>query len=200
MDQMIPRLMHRLTQASNGLRRLLRSDDGASAIEFAFLAPVLICIYVSSFEITEGYNTAGKVLKAAGTVSDIVARQSTVDKAFLSEMIGTAEAIIAPHSTEDLTLKITGVTIDSAGNPKVLWSWDESGGEPYTPGSAVAVPDDLRTPSSFLVHAEVSVRHELLLFLTSGASVTKDARSFTLSRDFFYKQRLSDDITCSDCS
>jgi Flp pilus assembly protein TadG len=190
----------RLSQAAKRFARLVRDRRGASAIEFAFLAPVLISIYVSSFEITEGYNTAGKVLKAAGAVADIVARQDGVTKSFLNEMVDTAEATIAPHSTDGLTLKITGVTIDSAGNAKVLWSWDQDGHAPYVKGSAVTVPDDMRTPSSFLVHAEVTVPHTLLLFLSSGADMTRDARTITLSREFFYRQRLSNDITCSDCS
>lgn len=189
-----------LSRTVKALRRLLSDRSAASAIEFAFLAPVLISVYVSSFEITEGYNAAGKVLKAAGTVADVVSRQPSVDKAFLSEMVDTVEATIAPHSADGLTMKITGVTVDSAGNAKVLWSWNDTGGAPYVKGSAVTVPDDMRTPSSFLVHAEVSVPHTLLLFLSSGAGIARDARTITLSRDFFYRQRLGDDIVCSDCS
>ncbi|MDB5523620.1 MAG: putative transrane protein [Rhizobium sp.] len=189
-----------LIRMKDRLARLLPDRSGASAVEFAFLAPILIAIYVSSFEITEGYNSAGKVLKAAGTVADIVARQSTVDKTFLNEMIDTVEATIAPHTATGLKLKISGITIDSAGNAKVLWSWNQAGNAPYVKGSAVTVPDDLKTPSSFLVHSEISVPHTLLLFLSSGAGVARDARSITLSRDFYYRQRLSEDIPCIDCS
>jgi Flp pilus assembly protein TadG len=191
---------HFAASVVKAFQRFTQDRKGASAIEFAFLAPVLIALYVGSFELTEAYNTAGKVLKAAATVSDIVARQSDVNKAFLSEMVDTAEATIAPHSSDGLTLKITGVTIDSAGNAKVLWSWNQSGGKPYTVSSAVAVPDDMRTPSSFLIHAEVSVPHELLLYMSKGAGVSQDMRTITLSREFFYRQRLNSDISCSDCS
>ena len=42
------------------LRRLTRERSGASAIEFAFLAPILIAIYISSFEITTGYSVSQK--------------------------------------------------------------------------------------------------------------------------------------------
>jgi hypothetical protein len=58
----------------------------------------------------------------------------------------------------------------------------------------------MKSPSSFLVHSEVSVPHTLLLFLSSGAGVTRNARSITLSRDFYYRQRLSEDIPCTNCS
>lgn len=181
-------------------RTLFADRSGASAIEFAFLAPVLLAIYISSFEITEGYTTARKVLKAAGTVSDIVSRQSSVDKAYLNDMVDTAEATVAPDSTVGMTMKITGVTIDSAGNAKVLWSWNELGNAPYATGAAVSVPNDMRAPSSFLIHTEITLPHQILLFLASGASATNSARAITIHRDFFYRQRLGDDIPCSDCS
>jgi Flp pilus assembly protein TadG len=184
-----------------GRLKALRHDiAGAGAIEFAFLAPVLIALYVSSFEITTGYTAARNILKGAATVADIVTRQPSVDKAFLSEMLDTAEATIAPHSSSGMTLKITGITIDSAGNPSVLWSWDQDGNAPYSVGSTVDVPSDMRIPSSFLVHAEFSVPHTMLMFLGSGASFASETRTVTITREFYYRQRLSDDIVCSDCS
>jgi Flp pilus assembly protein TadG len=181
------------------LRRIMAERGGASAVEFAFLAPLLISIYVTSFEITEGYTAADKVLKAAGTVADVVTRQPSVDKAFLGQMIDTAEAILAPHPVSDLALKVTGITIDSAGNPKVLWSWDQDNQRPYATGAAATVPEDMRLPSSFLVRAELSVPHTLLLFLGSGSDFSGDTRTVTLSREFYYRQRLGNDIACTDC-
>jgi len=181
------------------LQRFARERSGASAIEFAFLAPILIAIYVSSFEITTGYSVSQKTLKAAGSIADIVTRQDTVSKAFLSEMIDTAESTIAPSPALGLKLKITGVTIDSSGNAKVLWSWDESGSTPYTKGSGVDVPADMRKPGSFLVRSELSVQHTMLLFFAGAATLEHSSRTITISREFFYRQRLGSDVPCSDC-
>jgi len=183
-----------------GLRRLGSERSGASAIEFAFLAPILIAIYISSFEITTGYSVSQKTLKAAGSIADIVTRQDAVSKAFLSEMIDAAEATIAPSPAPGLKLKISGVTIDSAGNAKVLWSWNESGGAPYTKGSAVAVPADMKKPGSFLVHSELSIQHTMLLFFGSPSGLETSTRNITINREFFFRQRLGSDVPCSDCS
>lgn len=180
-------------------RRLLGDRSGASAIEFAFLAPILLAIYISSFEITTGYSVSQKTLKAAGTIADIVTRQEAVDKAFLSEMIDTAEATIAPSPSPGLELKITGVTIDSTGNAKVLWSWDESGGTPYATGSTVTVPADMRKANSFLVRSELSVQHTMLLFFGSPSGSEASTRNITIAREFFYRQRLGNDVPCGDC-
>jgi Flp pilus assembly protein TadG len=183
-------------------RRLLAFRDersGASAIEFAFLAPVLIAIYISSFEVTTGYSVSQKVLKAAGSVADIVTRQDSVNKAFLSEMVDAAEATIAPSPAPNLKLKITGVTVDASGNAKVLWSWNESGGTPYAKGSSVTVPSDMRKANSFLVRSELSIDHTMLLFFGSPSSLEHSSRSITISRQFFFRQRLGSDVPCSDC-
>lgn len=181
------------------IQRFGRERSGASAMEFAFLAPILIAIYISSFEITTGYSVSQKTLKAAGSIADIVTRQDSVNKAFLSEMIDAAESTIAPSPALGLELKITGVTIDSSGNAKVLWSWDESGGAPYSKGSTVDVPSDMRKPSSFLVRSELSVQHTMLLFFGSPAGLQHSSRSITIGREFFYRQRLGTDVPCSDC-
>ncbi len=182
------------------LQRLLDSRSGASAIEFAFLMPVLIALYLSSYEITTAYTASTKVLKAASTVADSVARHSTVTKATLAEMIDAAKATLAPESADGLGLKITGVSVDSAGNASVLWSWDQDGNAPYVKGSEVDAPDDLKTPSSFLIRAEASLPHEILLYMTSAGSFDRSTRSITLNREFYFKQRLGDEIPCGDCS
>lgn len=189
----------RLRHAFGLARDVARDRSGASAIEFAFLAPILLAIYVSSFEITTGYSVAQKTLKAAGTIADIVTRQEAVDKAFLSEMVDTAEATIAPSPAPGLKLKITGVTIDGSGNAKVLWSWNESGGKPYVKGSAVMVPDEMKKANSFLVRSELSVQHTMLLFFGSPAGSETSTRTITINREFYYRERLGNDVPCSDC-
>ena len=190
----------RLRRAFGLFRNALRDRSGASALEFAFLAPILLAIYISSFEITTGYSVSQKTLRAAGTIADIVTRQETVNKAFLSGMIEAAEATIAPSPAPGLKLKITGVTIDSAGNAKVLWSWDENGGQPYTKGFPVFLPDDMKKADSFLVRAELSVQHTMLLFFGSPAGSETTTRTITIAREFYYRQRLGNDVPCSDCS
>jgi Flp pilus assembly protein TadG len=187
------------TRLGDRVRRFSRERSGASAIEFAFLAPILIAIYVSSFEITTGYSVSQKTLKAAGSIADIVTRQDSVDKAFLSEMVDAAESTIAPSPALGLKLKITGVTVDSSGNAKVLWSWNESGGTPYVKGSAVDVPSDMKKPGSFLVRSDLSIQHTMLLFFGAPNSLEPSSRTITISREFFYRQRLGSDVPCSDC-
>jgi Flp pilus assembly protein TadG len=194
------RLRNLLRHRPFELRRMLRDRSGASAIEFAFLMPVLIALYLSSYEITTAYTASAKALKAASTVADSVARQNSVSETSLADMMDAVRATLAPDSAEGVGLKITGVSVDSAGNARVLWSWSQNGDAPYVKGSEVDAPDDLKTPSSFLIRAEVSVPHEILLYMTSAGSFERSSNSITLHREFYFKQRLGDEIPCVDCS
>ena len=54
-----------------------------------------------------------------------------------------------------------------------------------------------RTAVQQRVRAELSVPHTLLMFLPGLAST--ETRSITISRTYFYRQRVGDNIACSDC-
>ena len=183
------------------LRRFLSDRSGIGGVEFAIIAPILIALYISCFELTLGISVAKRATKAAGSVADLVTQQTSVNKALLAGMMDVSKAIFVPFNTDakNITLKITGVTIDANANPKVLWSWDQTGARPYAVGSAVTgVPTDMTVANSFLVRAELSVPHELLLILPGGL-LSSQTKSITISRNYFFRQRVGDKIDCTDC-
>jgi len=187
------------------LRNLLRDRNGVGGVEFAILAPILIATYLTCFELTIGFSFAKRATRSAGTVGDLVAQQSTVDKAFLATMTNAARSIFVPYDVDGLStkagnklnLKITGVKIDSSGTAKALWSWQRTGSAPYAAGSAVTVPKELRIAGTFLIRTELTASYPLLLVLPTNLS--SESRSITMNREIFYQQRTGDDITCSDC-
>lgn len=181
------------------IRRFLRDQRGVGAVEFAIIAPILIAIYITCFELTIGLSVSKRVTKATGTVADLVTQQTSVTKASLAGMVDVSKAIFVPYntSTNALKLKITGISVDATSTPKVAWSWDQAGGRPYAVGGTVAdVPTELKTANSFLVRAELSVPHELFMLMPVLSSET---RSITIARSYFYRQRKGDTITCNDC-
>lgn len=181
------------------IRQLLKDQRGVGAVEFAIIAPILISLYITCFELTIGLSVSKRVTKATGTVADLVTQQTSVTKAYLATMVDVSKAIFVPYntSTTSIKLKITGITIDAAQTPKVAWSWDQAGARPYAVGSPVTdVPTELKTANTFLVRAELSVPHELFMLMPVLSSET---RSITIARSYFYRQRKGTSITCGDC-
>ncbi|GES47045.1 membrane protein [Rhizobium dioscoreae] len=179
------------------LRRFARDKDGVGAIEFAILFPVLLMLYLGAFELTVGLNASKRASRSAGSIADIISQQPSVTKSVLAGMPSVAGAIFAPYSTTGLTLKITGIAIDTAGKATVAWSWAQDGTRPYTPGSTVTVPANMNQASTFLVRSELALPYQLLSF---GANfLPSGTNQITISRQYYYRQRVGTSISCSDC-
>lgn len=176
--------------------RFVKDRRGVGAVEFAILFPILLALYVTSFELTLGYNTYKRASSASATINDLISKTGSVDKAYLKNMQNVAAAVFAPYSTTGLKLKISGIAIDKQKQAKITWSWDEKDQRPYAVGSAVTVPTRLLIENSFLIHVELSIPHELLMFMPDIAS--SGARSITIGRDYFFKQRDAE-VTCTNC-
>lgn len=181
------------------LASLARDRRGIGAVEFALLAPLLLMLYIGAFEITVGLSVSKRATRAAGAVADLVTQQDKpVDKTFLTTMSDVADAIFVPYSTSDLTLKITGVTLDANAKAKVKWSWQKGGTAPYQVNAPVQVPADLQQANTFLIHTELSVPHRLMLFMADNLSM--DTMSITIKREYFFRPRTGDSVECSNCS
>ncbi|MCD2172638.1 TadE/TadG family type IV pilus assembly protein [Rhizobium sp. C4] len=181
----------------SALSRLLRARDGVGAVEFALIVPILLIIYLMSFEITVAISITRKTTHASSDIADLVTQKTSVDKAFLSTMPNVAKATIAPYASTGVALKISGITIDAASVARIAWSWQSTGGVPYAVGSTATIPSDLAIANSFVVRSELSLPYSLLLYLP-GMSGTQ-MQNFTIKKDFYYRQRVGNNITCSDC-
>jgi Flp pilus assembly protein TadG len=179
------------------LRNIMRDKQGVGGVEFALVAPMLLVLYLMSFELTMGFSVAKKTSMASGAIADIVAREEKVTKAFLLTMSDVAKAIFVPYPTNNLLIKVTAIKIDGTKAAKVAWSWSSTGVVPYAVGTTAPVPADLLVADTFLVRSELSVSHELMTYLPGLVSGGK--KSLTLYREFYYRQRLGTEITCSDC-
>ncbi|KPF44504.1 TadE/TadG family type IV pilus assembly protein [Rhizobium sp. AAP43] len=179
------------------LTDLWRDRQGVGAVEFALIAPMLLVVYLMAFELTIGLSISKKTSMAASTIGDLISREDKVTKVSLATSSDVAKAMFVPYPSKDLLIKITGIKIDDKEAAKVAWSWSSTGVAPYVVGSTPTIPSDLVEPSIFLVRTELSVSHELLMWLPglTGSST----KTLTLGREFFFRQRLSKDIECSDC-
>lgn len=188
------RVSQRLIHA---FRRFSADESGMGAVEFALLMPLLIFVYLVSFELTIGLSVNKKVTNAASAVADLVTRQTNVDKTYLASMDDVAQAIFVPYGASGLSLKITGIKIDSSSKATVAWSWANDGTTPYAAGNAITVPSSMLSADTFLVHSELTIPHELLMYLPNMSG--SEIKSIMLGKDFYYRQRVGTEITCSDC-
>ncbi len=186
-----------LSDKTEAFRRFWRDRKGTGAIEFAIIAPLLIMAYIGSFEVSLGFSISRKVARASSTVADVLTQQTDVSKATLDGMKDVAKSVMAPYEMNTYTLKMTGITVTAAGVGTVAWSRDQAGGTPYKAGSVVTLPSDISAVNAFIVRSELVVPHHLLLFAPGLADNT--LKTINLSKTYYFRQRVGDKITCSDC-
>lgn len=166
------------------LRSFKRDRHGASAVEFAILAPLLITLYFGLVEITDGIAADRKVTLTAGALANLASQTQTVTVDGMTNILNASAAVIKPYSVGNLAATITCLKIDADGNAKVKWSATLNG-TARTINSNVTLPDAaLAVPNSSLVWSEVNYNYTPVV----GYTITG---TLTLSDQMFMSPRVS---------
>ncbi|MBN8551390.1 MAG: pilus assembly protein [Caulobacterales bacterium] len=131
---------------------------GVSAIEFALLAPVLIAFYFGMSEMAQAFMAQKRMGHVAATVGDLAAQDDTLTTVEVNNIFAAGQTIMHPYSTDDLTLRLSSVTVDSAGVAHIDWSRG-SGMSPRATGSTVTLPSGLAAPGESLIFSEVAFEY-----------------------------------------
>ncbi len=187
--------------SSSGLkaafRRLMRARDGAGAVEFAIVMPLLLVGYIGAYEISVAWSFTSKVGRSAATIADVVAQGDTVSTTYLDEMPSIASNLLAPYTVNNYTLKISGIQIDDNGNATIAWSRNQAKGVPYVKGTTVQLPSEMTKVKSFIVRTELTMPYKVLVAIPGATAET--IKSINLHRTSYSRARLGSTITCATC-
>lgn len=139
----------------------LRDGEGTVAVEFSFILPIMVTIWLGGVEITHALSVDRKVVTLTAAVGDITARSKKITESQVSSLFGLTEAAMFPENVDDTTIIVTAVDIDGDGNAEVGWS-RASGTTAYVTGTPMdtdTVPAAYRTPNSQIIMTEVHHPH-----------------------------------------
>jgi Flp pilus assembly protein TadG len=113
------------------LRKFAFNTSGVAAVEFAFLAPLLMLMTFGTFEVSRALLVNKRFQRATAMVGDLVSREKQVGSTptdasnTLDGMLVSAEHAMEPFSSSPLQLSITQLRASSsdAKKTKVEWSW-----------------------------------------------------------------------------
>jgi Flp pilus assembly protein TadG len=187
---------------------LLRDRRGVAAVEFAFIAPVLLSLYFVTMEVSQGIETNKKVGRIASMVADLVTQQPEVSTSNLDAIMRIGAAIIQPYGRTRPDIEITGIRMSDEENPRplVVWSRRLEGGS-FSAGAPVGdeapVPDQLRIRNTFLVQVASSLDYRPVITWAADNKASIGLASafdrIAMREQYFLRPRMSQQITCTNC-
>jgi len=119
--------------------RFSKDEKGVAAIEFAFLAPLLLALTLGSIEITQSVWADGKVEQATSTIGDLVSRTPIMTDDELMNLGEAGPLVLRPNPQNDLNFTVTSIigcyddpdpeATNRTLNFYVLWSKVWEGGQ-----------------------------------------------------------------------
>jgi Flp pilus assembly protein TadG len=175
------------------LARFARDRRGVSAIEFAFIAPILIVFYFGMAETCQLLIAKRKISHSAAAVADLVSQSgsATTNKANLDELMLAAGTIVSPLPQSSLNMRLISVVRGTGTSPQTTVEWSHPAGGPVK-GSNYTTSTPLN-PGESLIVATVSYGYTSPVgYFIPGVK--------TLTHKAELRPRKQDLIRCSDCT
>ncbi len=195
------------SRSSRRICQLLDDLRGVSAIEFAFILPLMLTIYIGTFEVSQGVSAMRKVTLTAHTIADLVSRQTSVSS--MSDYFAASATIMAPFTltSSNFTMIVSQVMISSNGTATIQPAPNASGTvgscayntTAYSTGQTVTVPSALIVPNTttYLIWGQASFTYSPFLVRTRGPFYTMSG-PITLSDQMYLSPRMTScvQLTC----
>ena len=155
--------------------KLQKDVKGIAAIEFAFIVPMLMMMFIGALEFGTALTVDRRVSMIASSVADLVSRKDTTsdgELAFIASKIGLS--MMKPYDYLPVKIHIISVKADAnnAAVTTVDWSASFAGGAPIGPAysGSYAMPAGLMTKGSSMIVAEVTYDYTPTMFSKTAAS------------------------------
>ncbi|WP_237153380.1 TadE/TadG family type IV pilus assembly protein [Oryzibacter oryziterrae] len=127
-----------------------------SAVEFALLLPLMLMLYAGCVETTTALSLDRKVSRCASTIADLVAEETTISSAEMSDIFDATAAILEPNNPASASIDLLVIQI-SGSSQTIAWSAQRNG-TTYANGAAspVEVPASYAIDGSEVVVGRVS--------------------------------------------
>ncbi|MGB3502072.1 MAG: TadE/TadG family type IV pilus assembly protein [Mesorhizobium sp.] len=196
-----------LRRLGDQLRHLRDNRRGVAAIEFALIAPLLLCMYFVTMEVAPAIDTSKKVGRSASMVADLITQQREIKKADLDAIMQIGNATLIPYSRSKLKVTVTAIRISAApATATVAWSRRMDDGvfsRPFNVGASVTVPTALLLPDTFLIRVTSELGYTPMIAWSEDSKrplgLVASFSKLNMSKTNHLRPRLGTTITCTDC-
>jgi Flp pilus assembly protein TadG len=196
------------------IQRLRRDRSGASAVEFALIAPILIGLYFGMAEYCQAMLADRKATHVASAVGDLVSQSDSVTVTDLDQMLAIGATLMTPFKTGSgtpLKIRVTLVSKDASGTVSKPWTRASTSAPPLydvttlpATGASSGQPFLANGQSIIVSQAEYTYTSpfnlSLVKKLLNKSSTTGAASTYTFKETFYLRPRRGGTIPCTGCS
>lgn len=197
-----------LGRGRKALTTLFGDRRGIAAVEFAFIAPLLLSMYFVTLEVSMGIEANKKVGRIGSMVADLVTQQQTITKAELDAIMEIGGSILAPYDRTKPKIVITAIDITADPGSKVQVAWSRklvngATSADAAKNSTTTVPAKLNIKSSFLIRVDAYLSYKPLITWTadqkSSLGLAAAFDGIEMKETYYLRPRMSSTINCADC-
>lgn len=147
-------------------RRLARNDRGVAAVEFAFIAPIMLTMLVGIVDVSNAVSINWRMSQLNRTLADLTSQAKTLTTAESQQIFQAAAATMSPYTGPTPFMSIYNVTINATGVATVCWIFSSYGSNVLglSPGSPVTLPNSgMAVPKSSLIMTAAKLNYAGLI-------------------------------------
>jgi Flp pilus assembly protein TadG len=192
-----------MTSLGARLRSFGKRTDGAAAVEFAFIVPVMLALYFGTMEMSQGIEVNKKAGRASSLIGDLVTQQAVITKADIVAIANIATATLQPYNRSAPIVEVVGIQVTDETVPRALVAWSQrvSGGAGSSflgVGSPITIPAELRIRNTFLVRGGLTVNYYPVTTWTVN-TYAGGQKGIAMGEVYYLRPRTSPTITCTGC-
>lgn len=199
-----------LRSAARPIRAIAGNRRGVAAVEFAFIVPVLLCLYLVTMEASEAIEVNKKVSRMASSVADLITQQSRMQKSEVVAVMKIATAALQPYHRSTSDIQVTAIQLGTEATPvaRAVWSVKlDSSGNPIAVVAKNSVINDtrldnIRTAGAFYIRVTSTLPYQPMSTYSPTSPALGLLSAFSniqMGETFYLRPRVSTTIPCDDC-
>ncbi len=185
---MIRRAPHRLPPVA----RLARDERGLALIEFAFVLPFLILLFIGGFQLMDAISAYRKVGRTVQTLADLTTQNTTITPTQADQILAASQQVMAPYSPGNASLRISQIQTDANSRATISWSRSSLNGTAYAPGASFTLPTRLASANKYYIYSEINYTYVPRVASTLVGTIP-------LTQTIFMSPRNSSFVACNSC-
>ncbi len=164
-------------------RSFLADKRGVAAMEFAFIAPVLIALYLGAVELTLAFQAQTRLAHMASAMADMAAQNRAITTAQVDDVMQAGSVMTFPLPAAPLGQRIASISRSSTGVVTVDWTRSQN----FECAPAPTVPAGFLNNNESVIVADVRYEYPSTFSLILPPTMR-------FERHAYLRPRLSDKV------